>query len=215
MSQDKLKILLLEDDEMLCQTMAQFLKQDNYDVSVVYDGEEAIEATYKDKFDLYLFDVNVPFIDGIDVLKLLRDAEDFTPTFLITALIDLDSISKGFDSGCDDYIKKPFDIDELLVRIKAIFKRKNPVVEYGNITFDLLEKRVYQKKEEVDLGSVEKAIFALLIRNVSITVNKSSFFDCMNKPSEAGLRVLISKLKKIFDIDITNVKGIGYKLEKL
>lgn len=211
----KVKILLLEDDEILSQTMVQFLKQENYDVSVVYDGEEAIEKTYKENFDLYLFDINVPLVDGIDVLKLLRDAEDFTPTFLITALIDLASISKGFNSGCDDYIKKPFDIDELLVRIKAILKRKNPVKQYKNITFDLLEKRVYKEGKEVDLGSVEKAIFALLIRNISITVNKSSFFDCMNKPSEPALRVLISKLKKILDLNIVNVKGIGYRLEKL
>lgn len=211
----KAKILLLEDDEILSQTMVQFLKQDNYDVSVVYDGEEAIERTYAERFDLYLFDVNVPFVDGMDVLKLLRDAGDFTPAFLITALIDLDSMSKGFDSGCDDYIKKPFDIDELLVRIKAILKRKNPVVEYGNIRFDLLEKRVFQEGKEVDLGSVEKAIFALLIRNIAITVSKSSFFDCMYKPSEPALRVVISKLKKIFDLNIINVKGIGYKLEKL
>lgn len=145
----KAKILLLEDDEILSQTMVQFLKQDNYDVSVVYDGEEAIERTYDERFDLYLFDVNVPFVDGMDVLKLLRDAGDFTPAFLITALIDLDSMSKGFDSGCDDYIKKPFDIDELLVRIKAILKRKNPVVEYGNIRFDLLERRVFKKKKKL------------------------------------------------------------------
>lgn len=211
----KTKILLLEDDEILAQTMLQFLKEENYDVTLVYDGEEAIEAAYDNLYDLYLFDINVPVIDGIDTLKLLRDAQDQTPTFFITSLRDIDSVSKGFNSGCDDYVKKPFDIDELLIRIKAILKRKNPAVKYKNITFDLLENRVYKDEEEVSLGNVEKAVFSLLIRNITITVNKSSFFDYMNKPSDAGLRVLISKLKKQFDLDITNIKGVGYRLEKL
>lgn len=211
----KAKILLLEDDEMLAQTMRQFLQQENYDVTLVYDGEEAIEATYNNSYDLYLFDINVPIIDGVDTLQLLREAQDKTPTFFITSLLDIESVSKGFNSGCDDYIKKPFDIDELLIRIKAILKRKNPIIAYGTITFDLLENRVYKDDKEMDLGNVEKAIFSLLIRNISITVDKSSFLECMNKPSDAGLRVLISKLKKLFDLEITNIKGIGYRLEKL
>jgi DNA-binding response OmpR family regulator len=212
---NKIKILLLEDDEILAQTMIQILEQENYDVTLVNDGEEVLDATYENKYDLYLFDVNVPMLNGMDTLKLLRDANDNTPTFFITALIDTKSTLKGFNCGCDDYIKKPFDLDELLARIKATLQRRNPVIQYGNITFDLLENRVLKDEKEVPLGNVEKDIFALLIRNIDITVSKSSFFDYMNKPSETGLRVLISKLKKILDLNITNTKGIGYKLEKL
>ncbi len=212
---NKMKILLLEDDTILAQTMVQILEQENYDVTLVCDGEEVLEMTYENKFDLYLFDINVPLLNGIDTLKLLREAKDDTPTFFITAFIDIKSILKGFNSGCDDYIKKPFDLDELLVRIKATLKRKNPVIQYADITFDLLDNRVLKDNKEVALGNVERDIFALLIRNIAITVNKSTFFDCMNRPSETGLRVLISKLKKVLDLDITNIKGIGYKLEKL
>ena len=212
---NKMKILLLEDDTILAQTMVQILEQENYDVTLVCDGEEVLEMTYENKFDLYLFDINVPLLNGIDTLKLLREAKDETPTFFITAFIDIKSILKGFNSGCDDYIKKPFDLDELLLRIKATLKRKNPVIQYADITFDLLENRVLKDNKEVALGNVERDIFALLIRNIDITVNKSTFFDCMNRPSETGLRVLISKLKKVLDLDITNIKGIGYKLEKL
>lgn len=211
----KLKILLLEDDTILAQTMVQILEQENYEVTLVGDGEEVMEYTYENKYDLYLFDVNVPLLDGMETLKLLRQADDTTPTFFITALIDIKSTLKGFDYGCDDYIKKPFDLDELLARIQATLKRKNPVVHYKNITFDLLESRVLKDDIEVALGSVEKEIFSLLIRNIGMTVNKSTFFDYMNKPSEPALRVLISKLKKVLDLDISNIKGIGYKLEKL
>ena len=212
---NKIKILLLEDDTILAQTMVQILEEENYEVTLVNDGEEVLTETYENKFDLYLFDVNVPSLNGMETLKLLRDAEDVTPTFFITALIDIESTLKGFNCGCDDYIKKPFDIDELLARIQATLKRKNPVIKYGDIVFDLLENRVFKEDKEVALGNVEKDIFSLLIRNINMTVNKSTFFDYMNKPSETGLRVLISKLKKLLDLNITNTKGIGYKLEEL
>lgn len=195
--------------------MIQILEQENYDVTLVGDGEDVLTATYEKKYDLYLFDVNVPLLNGMDTLKLLRDANDNTPTFFITALIDINSTLEGFNCGCDDYIKKPFDLDELIARIKATLQRRNPVINYGNITFDLLEKRVFNDKQEISLGNVEKDIFAQLIRNIGITVDKSTFFEYMNKPSDTGLRVLISKLKKMLDLNITNTKGIGYKLEKL
>ncbi len=208
------KILLLEDDEILAQTITQFLKIDGYDVTLVCDGEEALDATYNTSFDLYLLDINVPLLNGLEFLKLSRDSGDKTATFFITALRDISSLSKAFDSGCDDYIKKPFDIDELLIRIKAILKRDNPLIEYKNITYDLFEDRVYIDAQETNLGSVEKAILALLIKNIGSTINKSLFFDVMNKPSESGLRVLINKLRKTLDIDIINIKSIGYKLEK-
>ena len=211
----KSKILLLEDDEILAQTMVQILEQENYEVTLVNDGEEVLEYTYENKFDLYLFDINVPLINGLETLKLLRQAEDSTPAFFITANRDTQTTLEGFNCGCDDYIKKPFDLDELLARIQAILKRKNPVIQYKNITFDLLENRVFIEEEEIALGIVEKEIFSLLIRNINMTVNKSTFFDYMNKPSDSALRVLISKLKKILNLDISNTKGIGYKLEKV
>ena len=212
---NKIRILLLEDDTILAQTMVQVLEQEDYDVTLVGDGDEVLEVTFETKFDLYLFDINVPVRSGTDTLKLLREAQDTTPAFLITALRDIDSISEGFNSGCDDYIKKPFDLDELLIRIKAILKRKNPMIEYKDIRFDLLENRVFKNDKEVSLGTVERDIFALLIKSIDITVDKNTFFEYMNKPSDSALRVVISKLKKILDLNISNTKGIGYKLEKL
>jgi DNA-binding response OmpR family regulator len=209
------KILLLEDDTILAQTMEQILKSEDYEVTLVTNGEEVLDATYEKRFDLYLLDINVPLLNGMDTLKLLREAKDETPTFFITSLQDTKSTLEGFNCGCDDYIKKPFELEELLARIHATLKRKNPTLEYGNITFDLLDNRVLKDEEEVMLGLVEKEVFSLLIRNIGVTVDKSHFFDCMNKPSETGLRVLISKLKKLLDLQITNTKGIGYKLEKL
>lgn len=212
---NKMNILLLEDDTLLAQTMVQILESENYTVTLVENGEEVIDATYDDKFDLYLFDINVPLLNGMKTLKLLREADDTTPTFFITSLRDTSSIIDGFDCGCDDYIKKPFDLDELLARIKAILKRKNPVIKYNDIVFDLYENRVIKSDKEVSLGIVEKEIFSLLIKSIDITVNKATFFECMNKPSDTGLRAVISKLKKLLNLNISNTKGVGYKLEKL
>lgn len=208
-----MKILLLEDDTILAQTMVQILELENYEVTLVENGEEVIDATYENRFDLYLFDINVPLLSGMETLKLLRDADDKTPTFFITSLRDTSSILEGFDSGCDDYIKKPFDLDELLARIKAILKRRNPTIHYKSIVFDLYENRVIKDNSEVSLGTVEKEIFSLLMQNMNVTVNKSTFFEYMNKPSDTALRAVISKLKKTLDLDISNTKGVGYKLE--
>lgn len=210
-----MKILLLEDDTILAQTMIQILEEENYIVTLVETGEEVLEHTYENRYDLYLFDVNVPLLSGMDTLKLLRESDDQTPTFFITSLLDISSILEGFDCGCDDYIKKPFDLDELLARIKAILKRKNPTIEYDNIVFDLFENRVTKSEKEVSLGVVEKEIFSLLIRNMNTTVDKSSFFGYMNKPSDTALRAVISKLKRSLNLNISNTKGVGYKLEKL
>ena len=209
-----MNILLLEDDAILAQTMIQILNQENYSVTLAENGEEVIDITYENKFDLYLFDINVPLLNGLDTLKLLRNADDKTPTFFITSQRDTSSILEGFDCGCDDYIKKPFDLDEFLARIKAILKRRNPIIKYNDIIFDLYDNRVIKSNDEVSLGIVEKEIFALLIKNIDTTVNKTAFFDCMNKPSDMALRVVISKLKKILDLNISNTKGVGYKLEK-
>ena len=214
MKQDRKKILLLEDDEILAQTMHQFLISENYHVVLAQDGEEALGATYIENFDMYLFDINVPIIGGIDILKSLRESGDKTPAFFITALRDIASLSQAFDSGCDDYIKKPFDIDELSIRIKATLKKENPVIKYKNIIFNLLENKIYLDGVECGFGNVEKAVFALLVKNISRTVEKSYFFDVMNKPSEVALRVLINKLRKILNIKILNIKSVGYKLEK-
>ena len=210
-----MKILLLEDDTILSQTMIQILEDENYEVILVENGEEVIEATYDNKFDLYLFDINVPLLNGMETLKLLRDANDNTPTFFITSLRDTSSIIEGFDCGCDDYIKKPFDLDEFLARIKAVLKRKNPTIIYGDIVFDLYNDNILKVGQEVSLGIVEKEVFRLLLKNIDVTINKATFFDYMNKPSDTALRVLISKLKKLLELNISNTKGVGYKLEKL
>ncbi len=209
------KILLLEDDYLLSETLKSLLIGEGFEVAHASDGEEALTYSYKNAFDLYLFDINVPLLNGLDLLKLLRDSGDTTPTFFISAYKDIQTITKAFDSACDDYLKKPFDFDELLVRIKAHILKKNPLLSYGSISYDLLNKRIFQDDKEVDLGFVEKEIFDLLMRNLGQTILKEQFFDVMEKPSDVALRVHLTKLKQRFSLHVINVKAIGYRLEKV
>jgi DNA-binding response OmpR family regulator len=208
-----IKILLLEDDEILSQSIQFLLQSHGYDITIAKNGEDAIDITYDNKFDLYLLDVNVPLINGFDFLKQLRDSGDMTPAFFITALVGIDSISQGFDVGADDYIKKPFEVDELLIRIKALLKKKNSNIKYANLEYDF-EKSILKKDNKIlPLAFVEKEIFELLLKNIDKTVTKEEFFEVMEKPTDTALRVHINRLKKLLSLNIVNIRGTGYILE--
>ena len=209
------KILLLEDDPLLSQTLISLLTQEGFEVLHASDGEEALDLCYESGCDLYLLDINVPLLNGIDFLKALRESGDKTPAFFLSAMKDIATISKAFDSACDDYIKKPFDFEELLVRIKAHIHKKNPLMTYGNLQYDLASKRLFRENKEIDLGQVEKEIFDLLARNINQLIYKEQFFDVMEKPSDLALRVHITKLKKRLGLSLSNIKGIGYRLESI
>ncbi len=210
-----MKILLLEDDSILSSTLVKLLELEDYDVSLAIDGNEVLELTYEHKYDLYLFDINVPYISGTDLLKELRDSGDTTPTFFISALIDIESISNGFDVGCDDYIKKPFDFDELLIRIKSILKKSYGDLKYKDLKYNPTSKEIIKDSVIIDMGLVETAIFELFIKNISSIVTKNDIFDVMDNPTDVALRAQISRIKKTLDLDITNIRGIGYRLEKV
>jgi len=209
------KILLMEDDEIFFQTLKEFLEDEGFEIVGAKDAEEALDLTYEQKFDLYLLDVNVPFLNGFDFLKSLRDSGDKTPAFFITALRDVNSLSKGFDSGADDFIKKPFDPDELVIRIKAALKKQYDILKYRDIEYDPISKIIKKNGEIITLSLVESEIFDILIKNIQSVVSKNCFYEVMEKESSLSLRVHINKLKKKLDIKITNIRGVGYKLEKI
>jgi len=205
------KILLLEDDPNLAKSLIKYLKFNNYSVDWAKNGDEAMELSYQNRYLIYLFDINVPLINGIDLLQSLRDANDLTPTIIISAMVDINSITKGFIAGADDYIKKPFDPDELLIRIKSKTKMLQNI-SFQNYIIDLTNKRVYYRGEEIFLGRVLQDIFITLITNYPNPVIYDELIRLLDKPSENALRVNIAKLKKIVDIEIKNIRGVGYKI---
>lgn len=207
------RILLLEDDAVLSLTLEDLLMSEGYEVELVKDGETAVDRAYENRYDLYLFDVNVPLLNGFELLKALREADDKTPAIFITALSDIASLTKGFDSGADDYIKKPFDPDELLVRIAAKMRQAAPRLACGDVELDTATRTVYKGGKIVDVAEVPKAILALLMERAGQNVEKSSFYDVMENPSDAAIRVHITKLKQLLGLEITNIRGMGYRLE--
>jgi len=207
-----IKILLLEDDPILAKTLKKILEKNNYQITWVRDGEDASSITFNEKFNLYLFDINVPLFNGDDLLLSLREAGDKTPCILISALVDISSITKGFSSGADDYIKKPFDIDELLVRIKAKTSSFSNVIVYKDFKYHVDDDILLYKDEEVSLSFTQKAILKHLFLSYPNPSLKEDLFELLEVQNDLALRVNISKIKHKIDIDIKNVRGVGYKL---
>jgi len=209
------RILLLEDDPILGESLQDLLERDGFEVRWVTDGEAAAEAAYDAGFDLYLFDINVPLLNGFDLLSALREADDRTPAVFISALRDIVSMTRGFDAGAEDYVKKPFDVAELLLRVRARARRNGAPLRYGALTFDPHSGAVTRDGAVVDLGEIRTAIFRLLVSNVAQTIDRGELLALLEHPSDQALRFHMSRLKQQLGIEITNVRGIGYRLETL
>lgn len=216
------KILLLEDDLLFAETLEDFLSDEDFIVTVANDGERVIELCYENSYDLYLFDINVPKINGIDLLKELRANDDDTPTIYLTSYKDKDKLTQGFLSGCDDYLKKPVDLDELLLRVNSLLKRTGKSIDIVEITSDLSyepkNRRVLKKGEEIYIPSKVVDLLELFLEKNDVIVTKdmiiNKLWDYDEEYSEGSIRVYINNLKKLLGKDsIKNIKGIGYKLE--
>lgn len=210
----KKNILLLEDDKELAATLHELLQESGYKVELVHNGNDAIDASYDNKYDLYIFDINVPDMNGLELLESLRNADDKTPTIFISALIDLNSISKAFSIGADDYLKKPFFPEELLIRVNAKLSQKKKEIEYNNLKFSPETKTLSIDGKIVQLGEVQEKLCELFMQNVGNVIDKTILLDQLTQPSDTALRVAVNKLKQTTHLPIKNIRGIGYVLEK-
>lgn len=206
--------MLLEDDLILGETIHEMLLENGYEVDWVRDGQAACDATFENGYNLYIFDINVPEINGFDLVEQLRGADDLTPTIFISAMSDMAALSKGFKVGADDYIKKPFYPEELLLRIEARFLRKESPVSYGKISYNPQNNEVKKDGKLLSLGDVQLPFLRLFITNIGRTLSKESLFDLMEHPSDSALRVAINKLKSTTEWEIQNIRSVGYRIEK-
>lgn len=214
-----INILLLEDDPLFGETLVDLLEESSYDVSHFTNGQDALDATFERKFDIYLLDINVPLIDGISLLSELRGADDNTPTIFLTSHKDKAMLEKGFSSGCDDYLNKPFDSDELLFRLKALLKRSSSSTptSIGDFTHNAEHKSISYKGNHLELSNKEYTLLVLLLKHQNESVPKELIFDTLWASSESisdgAIRVYINRLKQISpEVKIENIRGIGYKL---
>ncbi|SFV53805.1 two-component response regulator [hydrothermal vent metagenome] len=208
------KILLLEDDIALAETIQELLIDGGYEVDMVFTGNDAIDASYENSYALYIFDINVPDMSGLDILESLRDASDTTPAIFISALIDMNSIAKAFAIGADDYIKKPFFPEELLIRVDAKLGLGTQSIEYNNLVYTPHNKELYKNGKIIALGEVQESICNLFFTNIGNVLEKSILMECLQSPSDAGLRVALNKFKQTTGVTLKNLRGIGYILEK-
>jgi len=208
-------ILLLEDDKILCESLQEYLEKAGYRVDAVTRGEAVYDRTFDKQYDLYILDVNVPDISGFDVLRELRNAEDETPAFFITALVDINSITEGFAVGADDYIKKPFDPQELLLRIQQKYGTSKETILYGNLQYEPQGRVLKQDGRVIGLGEVQSNLFHELITHQGEVVESYTLMDHLEFANANALRVNIAKLKKRLGLEIVNIRGRGYMLEKI
>jgi DNA-binding response OmpR family regulator len=210
-----MNILLLEDDKILCASLREYLELEGYKVDVAHRGEEVFDLTFDNRYDLYILDVNVPDTNGFDVLSALKEAGDTTPAIYITALTDINSISRGFRIGAEDYIKKPFDPEELVIRIKSKYEQPSNRIVLGDLEYDSIHRQVYRNGELIALGEVQQNIFHTLITSCNHVVDSYTLMDCLAQPNANALRVNLAKLKSKLGIEIRNIRGQGYMIENL
>ncbi len=211
------RVLVLEDDQLFNETLEDFLEEEGYVVECALDPYSALELAYKHVFDLYLFDVNLPYESGFDLLKKLRESGDVTPMIFLTSRNDKDSLAQGFNIGADDYMKKPIDLDELLHRIKAVLRRqvRKERIHIGKYSLDTVAKILYFDNEALDVTQKAIELLVLLVQAdgevVSSDEIKNRLWAAGQSASDGSLRVYITQLKKYFPEAISNVRGIGYR----
>ncbi|WP_072680646.1 response regulator transcription factor [Arcobacter sp. LA11] len=216
------KILVLEDDELFLETLEDFLSDEGFIVQTAKNGERVIELCYENSYDLYLFDINVPLINGIDLLKELRKKNDDTATIYLTSYKDKDMLTKGFLTGCDDYLKKPVDLDELLLRIQSLLKRSGKsfteIKVNDELSFNPETRRVLKNGEDLYIANKIIDLLELFIEKKDTIITKEMIIDKLwnfsEEYSEGSIRVYINNLKKLIGKEkIKNIKGVGYKIE--
>ncbi len=215
----KIDILYLEDDPLLAQSIIEELEDSSYSVLWVRESDEAMEASFSSSFKLYLFDVNVPGINGFELLKSLRESGDLTPTLFITSRNQIQDMKEGFRVGADDYIKKPFDLDELFIRIEAKMPKDDKIYLSPEFSIDVKNYTLFCKEKVLPLTLKEFAVLRYLFERLNQLNETAAIIDHLYEEpiSIATFRTYIKNIKRYIDGCgvIENVKGVGYRLRIL
>lgn len=217
----KLRLLVMEDELLICDIMSEFLSKCGYEVVCVNDGIEAIDKAYEEHFDAFILDVKVPLINGFDVLKILREKKQRAPAIFVTSLASIADLSKGYDAGCDDYIKKPFELKELQLRLQKVIQKSLSLNNSDIITLNKewsfepnngklfnSERELFLTKKETKLLNMLLSYKGKMVSNEQLIANVWNYDD---EATEENLRTHIKKLRKILGKDlIQNIRKQGY-----
>ena len=215
------RILLVEDDETLLEMISEYLKENGYEVVSCTNAQDAADLAYEQTFDLLILDVKIPKGDGFSLLSSLRKLGVTTPSIFTTSLNTLNDLETGYASGCDDYLKKPYELKELLIRIQSLLKRNfshtnSEFIELGNgYKFYPQSKNLTKDDANVSISGKESELLTLFLQNKNKLLSKQTIFERVwgfdEEPSEQSLRVYIKNLRQILGKDsIINKRGDGY-----
>ncbi|WP_304343271.1 response regulator transcription factor [Chryseobacterium koreense] len=224
-----MKILLLEDDLILSAELGKFLEQNNFEVKKAYDGELFLREVQKNQYDIYLLDINVPKISGLEVCEKIRLDDKNTPIIMISAYGDLSDKKDAFNRLADDYLVKPFQFEELLMRINSLTRRNgtenksgDEVISIDNLTINKTEQKVFRNGQEIALTVKEFQLLLLLAEHPGRTFSKQQIselvwqhnFNTNTNTVEVYINFLRKKIDKDFDTKLIHTRsGFGYYLK--
>lgn len=219
-----MKILYIEDEENIAKPVIRVLRSRNYLVDYAMDGKKGLSMSLENKYDCIILDLNLPEISGIDICKKIREAEISTPILMLTARSQMYDKLEGFDVGTDDYLTKPFDLQELLARINALIKRGNPIksseLKIGNLVLDTGKNQLVDGQNIYNLSNKECAVLEYLILNKGRAVSTEELLehvwdtniDVFTDTVKTHIKTLRSKMNGNGDL-IKTIKGKGYLVE--
>ncbi|MEV2216969.1 response regulator transcription factor [Streptomyces sp. NPDC050997] len=232
-------MLLAEDDRAIRHALERALTLEGYRVTAVADGVEALAQAHRTPPDVLLLDVMMPGIDGLQVCRVLRAEGDRTPILMLTALVETQDRIAGLDAGADDYVVKPFDVEEVFARLRALLRRTSPVgpltgvpkpqsapdgqIEAAGLRMDVQARRAWRRTRELELTRTEFELLELLVRNAGIVLDHSTIYDRIwgydFGPGSKNLAVYVGYLRRKLDEPglpqlIHTVRGVGYVLRE-
>jgi len=216
-----LRILLVEDDLSLARSLKSVLEREGYKVNLASDGKRGLDLALSGGFDLIILDLLLPTLEGDKIVKRLREEGINTPVLMLTVMGDISQKVKLFTLGADDYLTKPFHLEELLARVRALIRRRyggsSDVIQIGELRLDMGRKNVFVKGEEIKLTYGEYAILEYLCLNRGRYVSKEELREKVfyYHSDSNSLEVLISRIRKKLGSKhiIKSVKGLGYMVE--
>lgn len=220
-----MRLLVVEDEEKLCNTIAKSLHNAGYEVDTCYDGQEALEQIQIEFYDLIVLDLNLPVVDGMEILRELRKTDSETKVLILSARSQISDKVEGLDAGANDFLEKPFHLQELTARIRSLTRRKfiqnNVCLTYDSISFDTISRTAFVNGDEISLTRKEKGILEYLLLHQGRPISQEELIDHVWDSSvdnfSNSIRVHISalrkKLKAALTYDpITNKIGEGYQI---
>jgi len=222
-----MRILVIEDEKKVASFIKKGLEEEHYAVDTAYDGETGLYMADVNEYDLIVLDLMIPKIDGLEVLKRIRSNKNNVPILVLTAKDTVEDMVKGLDSGCDDYLTKPFNFVVFLARIRALLRRekieKEPLLKIADLTLSPVTHKVTRRGKEIELTSKEYALLEYFMRNSDKVLTRTMIsehvwdyhFDSLTNVIDVYVNYLRRKIDKDFEPKLIHtIRGVGYIMKR-